>query len=52
MMIEPAPKKTRSWLKIIAVILALVGVGFVLFLKNKMPADRFKKENTSKSKAN
>lgn len=52
MMIEPAQKNTRSWLKIIAVIIALVGVGLVLFLKNKMPSERFKKEPVSKSKPN
>lgn len=38
------PKKPISWLTIIAVIIALAGVGFVLFLKTSMPADRFKKE--------
>ncbi|WP_199139650.1 hypothetical protein [Pedobacter sp. ASV12] len=47
-----SPKRPVSWLTIIAVLIALAGVGFVLFLKTSMPADRFKKEPTPKTKVN
>lgn len=37
-------KRPISWVKLIATLIAIAGVGFVLFLKNKRPNESVKKE--------
>ena len=42
-------KRPISWVKLIATLIAIIGVGFVLFLKNKKPVEpEQKKELTHK----